>query len=329
MNRIPHTRGERRTRAAVAVLILSAVLAAGLFVDSVVRKHKRREALLESLVDYSQTLADANRFYIRVDQEETHLLGIIPAMVSHVEYFYSNELLPDETLDCVLKGNRLKQLQLANNSLSLEQVRAILNHNELEKLNLFDCNLSVDWREFLQLRSVRSLWIARVKFPATMSRDPPTDLSQLEKFGMTGQSVQLDDLAFLWQAGSSVRSLSLIDCDLSPEVMRSISTMDTLQSLNLSNSRFDSTQLSELASLSQLKILVLSQTEIDDDDAEFLQRMSSLERIYLWRCDNLTARTRNAIDSSPNLSRLKLVTFGRLSGGYRGDAVFPDIDRRD
>lgn len=290
-----------------------------------VKRHEVREQIVHQLIAYVKDQGDPTRFFIDSEQDETQLLCVFPTTVTHVRQLWWKERLSSNELELLLEGDQLERLVLAHNDITWNHFHALSKHSRLEKLILSDCELEMHWKEFLHFNSIRSMAIGRIAFPANMTRELPTDLSQLDHFGMTGQIVDLPDIDFMLDPTASVSSLSLIDCDLSIEAVRAISKLTSLKSLDLRLSKFNGSALISLIALKKLTSLNLAQTLIEDDDIEFISEMGSLEFIYLWGCENITVRTRESIESSTELNQLKLVTFG---SDDKERATIPVIDRR-
>lgn len=309
--------------AAIPVVVLG--LALTIFWE--LRSHDHREETIKKLAANAEARNKLSQVFINSTRVETRLLGMIPVTSTYVRQLVWEENLSDGELAMLLEGNALEHLDLAHNEFTASHFRSLSNHKELKLLAISDCKLGVHWKEFLHLTSLRSFGIGGITFPTTINRKIPSDLTHLEHFSMTGETVRLQDIEFLLQPTCSIKSLALGDCELSPEALDVIAKIKSLESLSLRLSKFDGSQLYRLGSLENLTSINLCSTSIEDEHVEFLCEMESLKHIYMWGCDYITVRTRERIDSSPKLKQLRFATFGSDRDDEQGNEI-PMIDRR-
>lgn len=116
----------------------------------------------------------------------------------------------------------------------------------------------------------------------------------------------LGDLGLVEQIKATIYQLNLDERDITDSSMQCVSHFVNLQWLSLSNcQKITSSGIVYVQQLTQLKVLVLDDTAIDNQALQTVKKLSNLEQLSLVRCDI----TDTAVESIASLQRLCVLSL--------------------
>ncbi len=105
---------------------------------------------------------------------------------------------------------------------------------------------------------------------------------------------------------SAFRELALSKVELSDKVLKAIASLPHLEKLSLLGCQFTKSGINRLAEARHLKWLDLQETNLKDDEFQYLSKCSGLRTVHLSDCESISAEAFKNINRFQNLNRISI-----------------------